>query len=157
MYLASAKVAITKIHDDAQLPTLGTSESIGADVYAYLKTDSGRTNKLVIPPNTTRAVPTGIVAFAQPPFSLFVASRSGMAMKALFVTNAPGIIDPDYRGEIKILLHNGGVENQWIEHGYRIAQLVLVPCPTPLIVEATVDIRTLVSTRGENGFGSTGV
>lgn len=152
-----ARLAVTLIHPDAKFPKQGTPESIGADVHAYLKTDSGRAIKMVVPPNTTRTIPTGIVACAEPPYSILVCSRSGMAMqKTLFVTNAPGVIDPDYRGEIKILLHNGGVENQWVEHGDRIAQLVLVPAPIPQIIESPLDLRMLSSVRGEAGFGSTG-
>jgi dUTP pyrophosphatase len=139
------------------LPRKATSESIGTDVYAYLKTESGRANKLVIPPNTTRVVPTGLVVLAQPPFSILVCSRSGLAAeRTLFVTNAPGVIDPDYRGEVKILLHNAGVQNQWIEHNDRIAQLILCPIPIPDISESELDLRHLDTERGENGFGSTG-
>lgn len=148
---------ITRLYDDVKLPRKATDESIGADVYAYLKTESGRTNKMVIPPGSTRMVPTGIVALAQPPFSILVCSRSGLAaQRTLFVTNSPGVVDPDYRGEIKVLLHNGGVQNQWIEHGDRIAQLILVPIPIPDVSESEMDIRLIDSERGEKGFGSTG-
>jgi dUTP pyrophosphatase len=152
-----AALKITRMYPDVKMPRKATFESIGADVYAYLKTESGRNNKLVIPPGTTRMVSTGIVALAQPPFSILVCSRSGLAaQRALFVTNSPGVIDPDYRGEIKILLHNAGVQTQWIEHGDRIAQLVLVPIPIPDISESEIDIRHIDSERGEAGFGSTG-
>lgn len=148
---------ITKLHSDAKLPRLGTPESIGADVYAYLKSESGREIKMVIPPGTTRMVSTGIVAVAQPPFSILVCSRSGLAaQRTLFVTNAPGVVDPDYRGEIKVLLHNAGTQNQWIGHAERIAQLILVPIPIPDVSESDLDLRMLTSTRGDAGFGSTG-
>ena len=152
-----AMLAVTRMYPDVKLPRKATEESIGADVYAYLKTESGRTNKMVIPPGSTRMVPTGLVVLAQPPFSLLVCSRSGLAaQRALFVTNSPGVIDPDYRGEVKILLHNAGVANQWIEHNDRIAQLILVPIPIPDVTESELDIRHIDSTRGEAGFGSTG-
>ena len=148
---------VTLIHRDAKLPRIATPESIGADVYAYLKSESGREIKMVIPPGTTRMVPTGIVALAQPPFSILVCSRSGLAaQRTLFVTNAPGVVDPDYRGEIKVLLHNAGVENQWIAHGDRIAQLILVPIPIPDVSESELDLRLIDSHRGAAGFGSTG-
>ena len=148
---------ITRIHADAKLPHKATENSIGADVYAYCKSESGREIKLVIPPGSTRMVNTGIVAIAQPPFSLLVCSRSGLAaQRTLFVTNSPGVIDPDYRGEIKILLHNAGVENQWINHNDRIAQLILVPIPIPDVSESDMDLRLLESTRGDAGFGSSG-
>lgn len=148
---------ITKLHPDAKLPRVATPESIGADVYAYCKSESGREIKMVIPPGSTRMVPTGIVAVAQPPFSILVCSRSGLAaQRTLFVTNSPGVIDPDYRGEIKILLHNAGTQNQWIAHNDRIAQLILVPIPIPDVSESELDLRNLTSIRGEAGFGSTG-
>lgn len=149
-------IKITKLHPDARLPKQATEESIGADLYAYLKSESGREIKQVVPPGTTRMIPTGIVAVAQPPFSLFVCSRSGLAKEGIFVTNAPGIIDPDYRGEIKVLLHNAGPQNHWVEHNHRIAQLLLVPIPIPDVSESFVDLRNLASIRGEAGFGSTG-
>lgn len=148
---------VTKLHPDVKLPHRATEESIGADIYAYLKSESGREIKMVIPPNQTRMVSTGIVALAQPPFSILVCSRSGLAaQRTVFVTNAPGVVDPGYRGEIKILLHNAGVQNQWIEHGDRIAQLILVPIPIPDVSESELDLRHIDSSRGEAGFGSTG-
>lgn len=147
---------ITRIHNDAKLPRLATPESIGADVYAYLKSEGGREIKMVIPPGMTRMIPTGIVAVAQPPFSILVCSRSGLAKDSIFVMNAPGVVDPDYRGEIKILLHNASAQNHWVEHKDRIAQLLLVPIPIPAISESEIDLRQLISTRGEAGFGSTG-
>src|SRR6266487_5089157 len=143
---------ITKIHPDAKLPRLATHESIGADVYAYLKSEHGRPIKMVIPPESTRMVPTGIIVVAQPPFSVFVCSRSGLATQGVFVANAPGVVDPDYRGEIKILLHNGGAQNHWVEHNDRIAQLVLLPIPIPDVSESELDLRNLTSIRGEAGF-----
>jgi dUTP pyrophosphatase len=157
MVFPFARIAITRIHPEAKLPHKGTPESIGADVYAYIKSDRGHPLKAVIPPGTTRLISTGIVAVAEPPYSILVCSRSGMAKdRTIFVTNSPGVVDPDYRGEIKVLLHNGGADNQWISDGDRIAQLILVPIPIPEIIESGLDLRKLSSTRGEAGFGSTG-
>lgn len=153
----SIMLKVTKLHADAKLPHKATPQSIGADVYAYLKSESGRELTWSIPPGMTRMIPAGIVCVAQPPFSILVASRSGLAaQRTLFVTNAPGIIDPDYRGEIKILLHNGGTDNQFVKHGDRIAQLILVPIPIPDVSESDMDLRNLASSRGDRGFGSTG-
>jgi dUTP pyrophosphatase len=71
----------------------------------------------------------------------------------VFVANAPGIVDPDYTGEIRIILFNGGIEPFFIKHGDRIAQLLVVPFAAPSVVE----IEGLPETpRGERGFGSTG-
>jgi len=82
-----------------------------------------------------------------------VVSRSGLAGIGVFVTNAPGIIDPDYRGEIKVLLYNGGFQAHYVQHGDRIAQLIIAP-----FVPATCrEVQLLTETaRGEAGFGSTG-
>lgn len=147
---------ITRMYPDAKLPRIATPESIGADLYAYCKSESGRPIKPVIPPGSTRMISTGIIAVAQPPFSILVCSRSGMAVKSIFVANAPGVVDPDYRGEIKILLHNAGPENHWVEHGDRIAQIILCPIPIPDVSESELDLRNLTSVRGDAGFGSTG-
>lgn len=157
MTMPKAMLKVTLLHPDAKLPHRATPNSIGADLYAYVKSERGTEIKLVIPPGTTRMVSTGIVAVAQPPFSLLVCSRSGLAaQRTLFVTNSPGVVDPDYRGEIKVLLHNAGTENQWIAHRDRIAQMILVPLPVPDVSESTMDLRLLESERGEAGFGSTG-
>lgn len=152
-----AEIKITKIHPDARLPTLGTPNSVGADLYACIRSERGQPLKMVIPPTMTRLIPTGIVAVAEAPLSLLVCSRSGLAKeRSVFVLNAPGVIDPDYRGEVKILLHNAGSETQWISDGDRIAQLVIVPFPVPSIREAEYDLRQDNTTRGAAGFGSTG-
>lgn len=154
---ATAQIKITRIHPNARLPKPATPLSIGADIYACLRTESGNPTKMMIPVSMTRLIPTGIVAVAEPPFSLLVASRSGMAKeRSVFVLNSPGVIDPDYRGEIKVLLHNSGGETQWISDGDRIAQLILVPIPIPDVSESDLDLRKLSTIRGEAGFGSTG-
>lgn len=82
-----------------------------------------------------------------------VVSRSGLALRGIFVTNAPGILDPDYRGEIEVLLYNGGHEAHYVKHGDRIAQLIFAPF-TPASVR---EVEALSETeRGAKGFGSTG-
>lgn len=154
-------IIFTKMFPDVLPPRQGTPNSVGADVHAYIKTESGRPSKMMIPVQATRAIPTGIVVkhfwSSQPePYSIFVCSRSGMAKKSVFVTNSPGVIDPDYRGEVIVLLYNGSHEPQWIEDGDRIAQLVLMPIPIPVIAESNYDLRNESTARGGNGFGSTG-
>lgn len=154
----TARIAITKLHPAARLPKIATPLSIGADLYACIRSDHNHPLKMVIPPSMTRMIPTGIVAVAEPPFSLLVASRSGLAaQRSVFVLNSPGVIDPDYRGEIKVLLHNSGGENQWISDGDRIAQLIMVPIPVPEVSESELDLTKLTTIRGDAGFGSTGV
>jgi dUTP pyrophosphatase len=101
------------------------------------------------------AVPTGLKIAIADGFEGQVRPRSGLAFRhGLTVTNAPGTIDSDYRGELKVLLINLGSDSITIERGMRIAQLVIAP-----VVQATVaEVLSLESTeRGVKGFGSTGV
>jgi dUTP pyrophosphatase len=156
MTFTIAQLKCTRLYKDVRLPRVATEASIGADVYAYLKSEQGTPIKLALPPGLTRIVPTGLVAVAEPPYSILVCSRSGLAMRSIFVTNSPGVVDPDYRGEIKILLHNASGQPHWIEHGDRVAQIIMVPIPVPEVSESTMDLRQLTSLRGEAGFGSTG-
>lgn len=137
----------------AKLPYRGYDESVGLDLYALILTDGGRANKLILPPRTTRLVPTGISVRPPPGHAVLICSRSGMAASSIFVTNAPGVVDPDYRGEIKVLLYNGSHETTYIEHEQRIAQMLVVPLPEVEMVEVE---KLPASGRGESGFGSTG-
>lgn len=112
---------------------------------------------MMIPARAVRPIPTGLICRSEVGYTLFVCSRSGMAKsQTLFVANAPGIVDPDYRGEVIILLYNGGDQPQWVEHEDRIAQLAIVPALLPVPHESPYDLRTDVTTRGDAGFGSTG-
>lgn len=146
-------VKFKKLHPDAKIPQSYTEESVGLDLHAFLQTENGRKNNMLIPPRTVRNVPTGLQVEAPRKYFLVVCSRSGLAKNGLFVANAPGIIDPDYRGEIKVLLYNGGYEAYYVQHEQRIAQLILLPAPRPLVVESWELSKT---ERGEKGFGSTG-
>ena len=151
-----AQLKCTKLAGDVQLPRLATPISIGADVHAYLRSESGRPIKMGIGVGMTRLIPTGLVVVSEPPYSILVCSRSGMSTTGVFVANSPGVMDPDYRGELKVVLHNSSGETHWVEHGDRIAQLILVPIPSPEVTEAEFDLRHLTSLRGDAGFGSTG-
>lgn len=148
------KLRIQKMDARAMLPTRGTPNSIGLDLHAFLISESGRANKALIPPRSTRSIPTGLIVSPPVGYAVFVCSRSGLAKNlSLFVTNAPGVVDPDYRGEIQVLLYNGSHEAQYIEHGQRIAQIVVLPTPIIELEEGEVDMNTI---RGDAGFGSTG-
>lgn len=142
-----------KLHPDVKLPTWGTKGSVGCDVYAFCLSESGRPNTRLIPPRNTVVIETGLLI--EPPygFAVMVCSRSGLAKSSIFIANAPGIIDPDYRGEIKVLLYNGGLQSHYVRHDDRIAQLVLIPAFFPSMVEMEELSQT---ERGEKGFGSTG-
>jgi dUTP pyrophosphatase len=99
-------------------------------------------------------VPTGLAVAVPAGYELQVRPRSGLALKhGITCVNAPGTIDSDYRGEIKVILGNTGDENFLISRGDRIAQLVLAPVTRAevTLVESLDD-----TTRGDGGFGSTG-
>lgn len=73
--------------------------------------------------------------------------------RTLIVLNAPGIIDPDYRGEIMVLLYNGGHQSQYVEHGDRVGQMILLPFQ-PFGLQEITELEA--TERGDKGFGSTG-
>lgn len=142
-----------KLHPEARLPTRGFPSDAAVDVFAFLLSREGRPNTKIIPPRTAETMPTGLLIEPPPGHAVLVCSRSGLASKGIFVTNAPGIVDPDYRGELKVLLYNGSMENWYVRHEDRIAQLLLLPITGFLIAEA----KELTQTeRGEGGLGSTG-
>jgi len=140
----------------AKVPVRSPDSAIGLDVFAFLLTESGRASSRAIHIKGVTAVPTGLVVQSPSGYYLQICSRSGLAARGLFVANAPGIIDPDYTGELVILLFNGSYETQYVAHEHRIAQLILQPIirtdvielPNPPIIHAG---------RGEAGFGSTGL
>lgn len=146
-------IIVERLHPEAKLPTRATPDSVGLDLHAFLLTESGRPNTKMIAPRSSVLIPTKIKV--QPPESCYfmIHSRSGLAKLNLFTTT--GTIDPDYRGEIFVMLYNGGMETQYIKHEDRIAQLVLHYYPLSHeddIVEGKVD----ETERGEKGFGSSG-
>jgi len=113
---------------------------------------------ITIAPGDIAQVPTGLRVALPPGHDGQVRPRSGLAARrGVTVLNAPGTIDQDYRGEIQVLLINHGTESFTIEHGDRIAQLIVAPV-THVDIEVVVDESALGMTeRGEGGFGSTGV
>ena len=142
-----------RLHGDVTLPRRWSDDAVGWDIHAFLMTESGRTKSEILPPNTTRNVSTGLLIEPPPGYFVMVCSRSGLAKRSIVVMNAPGIIDPDYRGELRVLLYNGGHQTQWIQHQERIAQLFLVPVTKMTVLE----VEALSETeRGESGMGSTG-
>ena len=131
------------------LPVYATDGAAGADLCAAVESET------VIEPGQRQAVPTGLVLEIPDGFEGQVRPRSGLAIRhGLTVVNAPGTIDSDYRGELKVLLVNLGTETVSIARGDRIAQLVIAPVTCAAFVE-TDDLTA--SDRGAGGFGSTGV
>ncbi len=130
------------------LPSYATDGAAGMDAVAAVET------LLTLAPGERYAVPTGLAMAIPPGFEVQVRPRSGLAFKhGLTVANAPGTIDADYRGEVKVLLINLGPDPVTIERGMRIAQLV----PAAVTRARLVTVDSLDDTaRGQGGFGSTG-
>ena len=144
-----------RIDPRAKLPVRSHDNAVGIDVHAFLITESGRTTHRALAPRGVTPVPTGIVVIPPPGHYIQCCSRSGLAQKGIIVANAPGILDPDYSGELIVLLANVGFENHWVIHEHRIAQLILQP-----IVGCDVTMIDKLPTpqgRGDKGFGSTGL
>jgi len=138
-------LGVKKLAYDAIIPTRGSDGAVGYDLYSNVDA--------VVPCQAGNAlVGTGIALRIPPDCYGRVAPRSGLAVKHCIQVGA-GVIDPDYTGEIKVVLFNHGPSDFEIKKGDRIAQLVLERCETPLIKE----IGLLEETeRGSDGFGSTG-
>ena len=142
------KVNIKKLSERAVVPTYGSEYSAGADLYACIDGEIG------IKPHTTVVVPTGIAIELPQGFAGLIYARSGLATKkGLAPANKVGVVDSDYRGEVKVALHNHSEEVQIVSSGERIAQLVITPYLTAQFVVCDTLSETV---RGEGGFGSTG-
>jgi len=133
---------------DLPLPERATAGAAGYDVRLAEK-------EVVLHPGEVRAVATGLEMELPDGVECQVRPRSGLALRhALLVPNAPGTIDPDYRGELRVLLLNAGGETVRLVRGERVAQLVFARFETPDIVEVEARGET---GRGSGGFGSTGL
>lgn len=135
---------------DLPMPAYQTTGAAGADICAAVANDAA----LVIQPGARVLVPTGLVIALPDGYEAQVRPRSGLASRdGVTVLNAPGTVDSDYRGEVKVLLVNHGAEPFEITRGMRIAQLVIAPVSRAAFQEAA----DLTDTgRGTGGFGSTG-
>ena len=135
---------IKKLTYDAIIPTRGSGGAVGYDLYS--------TDEVVIPPTHRALIGTGVAIVLPPDVYGRVAPRSGLAVKHGIQVGA-GVVDPDYTGEVKVVLFNHGDKDFEVKRGERIAQLVLERCETPDVEE----IGLLEETeRGAGGFGSTG-
>lgn len=141
-------VRVKKVREGAILPTYGSVEAAGADLYACLDAD------LVIEPGQSCFVPTGLSMELPKGCAGLIYARSGLACKrGLAPANKVGVVDSDYRGEFMVVLHNHSNQAQTISHGERIAQLVITPILTPSYCEVDALDETQ---RASGGFGSTG-
>ncbi len=141
-------VKVKKLHPNAMLPTYGSLEAAGADLYACLE------EPVTIQAGETCFIPTGIALEVPKGCAGLVYARSSMgAKRGLAPANKVGVIDSDYRGEIRVVLHNHSKLPQTVEPGERIAQFIITPVLTPVYEEAAELSDT---SRGAGGFGSTG-
>lgn len=130
------------------LPGYMTSHAAGMDLCADIEDD------LILKPGERKLVPTGLAIALPDGFEAQVRPRSGLALRhGIALVNSPGTIDPDYRGEIGVILINHGTEPFVIKKGERIAQIVFAPFVRAELVEADELDGTA---RGEGGFGHTG-
>ena len=142
------KILIKKTNKEVITPKYKTDGSSGVDLSAFLD------KKVVIKPNSSELIPTGLQVAIPEELEIQIRPRSGLAAKeSIGVLNSPGTIDSDYRGELKIILFNHGKEDFIINNGDRIAQMVLVP----ILKMEFEEVDSLPDTiRGQGGFGSTG-
>ncbi len=141
-------IAVKKLNDDAVLPTYGSDFSAGADLYALCE------EELVFEPGETKLVHTGLAMEIPEGYAGLIYARSGLASKrGLAPANKVGVVDADYRGEVMVALHNHSTQEQRIQKGERIAQLVVAPF---LKAEYVCVDELSATVRGEGGFGSTG-
>ena len=141
-------IKVKKLSPNAILPTYGSAEAAGADLYACLEAP------VTVAPGETAWIPTGLALEVPKGCAGLVYARSSLGVKrGLAPANKVGVIDSDYRGQIHVVLLNHGKTEQTIRHGERIAQFLITPVLTPAYVEA----EELTDTdRGVGGFGSTG-
>ncbi len=132
-------------------PKYQTLMAAGADISACL----GKDSKIILKPGEKALVPTGLIFEIPEGFELQIRPRSGLSLNTgIYLPNAPGTIDCDFRGELKIIVGNRSEKYEVINHGDRIAQIILAP-----VVQADFYFVESISEtqRGEQSFGSTGI
>lgn len=148
MQQPTLKIEVLSGNEDIGLPTYATEGAAGLDLRAAL------TEPMILKPGERGIIPTGLKMAIPEGFEGCVRPRSGLAMKhGLTVTNSPGTVDSDYRGEVKVLLINLGQEAFVINRGERIAQLLVTPVAHAKIEKVSHLDETI---RGVGGFGHTG-
>lgn len=143
------EVKIKKLKEAAIIPTYGTEQAAGADLYACIE------EEVIFAPGETKLVPTGLSLEVPVGYAGLIYARSGLASKRdLAPANKVGVVDSDYRGEVMVALHNHGNKEQKVEVGERIAQFIITPyLKANFNLVEELDENT---ERGINGFGSTG-
>ncbi|MBQ7345183.1 MAG: dUTP diphosphatase [Oscillospiraceae bacterium] len=142
-------IKVRRIRPSAKIPTYGSTEAAGADLYACLDAP------VTIQAGADAWIPTGIAIEVPKSHAGLIYARSGLACKrGLAPANKVGVVDSDYRGEVVVVLHNHSAASQTVTDGERIAQMVITPVVTPAYLEVE---ELSDSQRGTGGFGSTGV
>jgi dUTP pyrophosphatase len=146
------KVKIKRLHSSAQLPAYIRPGDSAMDLFACLE------ETIKIPPGERRIIQCGFALEMPEGYGMFIIPRSGLSVRhGVTVHNAPGLVDTNFRGEVRVIVHNEmRMYNESFEvfHGARIAQALILPVPT---IE-WVEVRELSeSARGDKGFGSSGV
>jgi dUTP pyrophosphatase len=139
------ELPVVRLRDEARLPERAYAGDAGLDLATCERIELGPGERAVVPTGLAVAIPEGFAGFVQP--------RSGLAARhGIAVVNSPGLIDPGYRGEIRVVLLNTDREATFVaEPGDRIAQLVVLPAPGLELVELA---ELPESERGVRGFGS---
>ncbi len=148
--MADLKIAIQRLpgNADLPLPSYQSEGAVGMDLHAAVAAD------VTVAPGAVVAIPCGFALAVPPGYEAQVRPRSGLAAKhAISIANSPGTIDPDYRGEVKVLLINHGKEPFAVTRGMRIAQLLVLPVPR-VVWEEVAELPP--TARGAGGFGHTG-
>lgn len=142
------KVNIKMLNPNAVIPSYGSEFAAGADLYACIS------GEITILPHSTEVIPTGIALELPVGYAGLIYARSGLATKrGLAPANKVGVVDCDYRGEVKVALLNHSDIPQTVSPGERIAQLVITPYIT---AEFVLSEELSQTARGGGGFGSTG-
>ena len=143
------QIKIKKVNPNAKIPTHGSEQAAGYDLYACLDAEN-----ITIEAHKTVKVPTGLSMAIPEGYFGAIFARSGLAAKqGLRPANCVGVVDSDYRGEFIVMLHNDTDEPKTVENGDRVAQLVVMPF-MPVDFEETDSLDE--TQRGTGGFGSTG-
>ena len=141
------KVKIVRLHKQARVPVYATAHAAGMDISACLGVS------VTLEPFSTALIPSGFAIELPEGYEAQLRPRSGLALRMISLPNSPATIDADYRGEVKVILINYGREPFTVNHGDRIAQMVVARVEQVHFEEVTELDPTM---RGEGGFGHTG-
>jgi dUTP pyrophosphatase len=146
--IAADQLPVQLLHPEAHPPERSRAGDAGYDLRCV--------EAFTLAPGARALVPTGVAIALPPGIAGLVVPRSGLAIRdGITALNAPGLIDPNYRGEIRVIVHNAGDQRYEAQAGDRIAQLLLVPFWAPAFVTVE-ELPDDGGQRGANGFGSSG-